>query len=221
MPDRLSNSDHLEQELNELQAGIQRSVEVLKELEGVQEHFSTLASTYNELTVLLDDAKVTFEKRRGAADSLLRDIESNGYALLERLSKHMEEQGKLFRSLEERNQAEWQEFRQTLLKTQEDLKAANKNLRTEVGLQINDLQGEVESRLTQFHARLEERSEQLNERFAEAESRAEAYYEATHREQKTLKESLRAVRAKARTSSFLGGAGILIGAVAVALHFYL
>jgi ElaB/YqjD/DUF883 family membrane-anchored ribosome-binding protein len=88
-------------------------------------------------------------------------------SLVEEARNTLSDLQKSFEELKSQNEAQWAEFRSTLVKAQEDLHTAQRNLRTELGLQVNELRGDVERRLEQFSQRQQKALEEVEHKTKE------------------------------------------------------
>lgn len=147
----LSSPDRLERELAELQARLSHGLTALGELESIQQQFAGLADTYNTVRGLLDQAEQTLETQRDQFEAVRIGLESIGKEQARTHEQHIREQAEASRTIAKNNEEQWKTFRATLSQTQEDLKSANSNLRTEVGIEVEELRESVENRVQGFH----------------------------------------------------------------------
>jgi chromosome segregation ATPase len=148
--EHLTDVEYLESQLQEVEGRLQEAVGLLDDLKAVQEKFKHLASTTRQLQTQADEAR-----------ERLTDAQSQFGSMVEEMGRTRDDLQKGFDELKTRNEAQWAEFRDTLVKAQDDLYAAQRNLSSELALRVNELRGDVEQRLEQFAHRQEKALEEM------------------------------------------------------------
>lgn len=239
MADNLSNPDRLERELGELQARLKRSIEVLGQLESVQLQLAGMIETYNSLKGLLEVAENTVGDLGGRFDALKSGVEDARRQHASEHQEHLRQQMEATEALARQNEEQWLEYKRVLSKAQEDINAGNANLRTEVGLKVEDLRGSVESRVQGFHdtqqrleGKLTSSLETMNAKLDAVGFDADAIRdelsllqqfseESTDRVERGLRRAIRsgeAATSMAKVGRVLGAIAIVLASAAIALH---
>jgi len=214
---RLTDVEYLESQLHEVENRLQEAVGLLDGLKAIQEKFKHLATLTQQLQAHGEEAQGRLQDGQSRFKSLADDV-NNTLSYLQRS----------FEELKAQNEAQWMEFRGTLVKAQEDLHTAQRNLRTELGLQVNELRGDVEQRLEQFSQRQQKALEEVNHKTKEVVDEVHRLLEEQNRELKNQQKLLAQLASnqdklegKVRLASNIAIAAVAMAAVAIILTFVL
>lgn len=165
MAEQLDDLGHVEQELQRLRERLDASFAAISDLLTIQSQFEELARERNRISEFFDRLQAEWhtiqEQHRGTRE-LLEGMEMAIYRVAETETSLVNR----FTALEPENASLWSELQEAvqhavrtpdqrfdqyctdiqgeLHRVQNNLHAAHRNLRTEVGNQINDLKGEIE-----------------------------------------------------------------------------
>lgn len=136
MAQQLDDIASMEQEFASFRANLQSFQQVLDRLTVIQSRFQDLESRNQQLEGVVE-----------AAHSVLTRITTDAAATEERIAQAQNGFAERFTTLRQDNQDQWNEFHERIVTSENNLYTAQRNLRTELGSQVNSLKGEVEQRL--------------------------------------------------------------------------
>ena len=201
---KLSSTDVVEKEFQALQQKIGESVDVLENLKDIKGQFSDIVTTYNQAKRLLADAETKFGDLEQSVQMLMKDAEQRlasqeeKFGQLEatvesQLDKFREQVVKVHSSQEEKfeqlgasTESQLGGFREQIIKIHDGLQAANKNIRSDMGLQAAELKGEVEGRLAESNQRFVSFQEEVEASFEGVDNLIKLFDETSNSVFKTV-----------------------------------
>lgn len=136
MEEHLTDIHTLEHEVGKLKASLTSSLAVLDGLARIQDQFQGLQASKQQLEACLGEAQTLFDQLRTALA-----------AGEERLVQTGELWSQRYTDLAATNEAHWIDYNNQVLDVQNQLNTAHRNLRAELGTEVNKLKREVEGGL--------------------------------------------------------------------------